>query len=141
MRPSGPPCPPRTRSRFFDGRILLLEFEPIAEPRGALLPVDFEALPFFPKRAFVVDRAPPGTTRAGHAQRRGYQLLLRLSGQIAVTMRLGGRTETVALQSEGDALLIEEPVWKETTYRSPDAVLLVFSSEVFRPEDQIREET
>lgn len=120
--------------QLFGSKVTILLFPNITDARGSLLPVDFEHLPFFPKRAFVVDKVPAGTIRAGHAQMSGMQLLLRLSGAIEIKLRLDGQEEIITLKNDGEAILIQAPVWVQTTYNEENSTLLLFSNEFYRPQ-------
>lgn len=103
------------------------------DPRGALHPFDFDALPFVPQRAFVVEPAAAGTTRGGHAHRSARQILVRLAGVVTVELFHRGRSVTVRLDATEKALLLEPLVWARHTYETADALLLVLASEPFDP--------
>jgi dTDP-4-dehydrorhamnose 3,5-epimerase-like enzyme len=114
-----------------DDDIRLVSLPRIDQRRGTLLPFDFEALPFNPRRVFVVKGVPPGTVRGRHAHRRGQQLLVRLTGEIRVELRRGGNSKTIPLTSSDVGLLIPAGVWAAQTYVTPDSVLLVLCSEPY----------
>lgn len=106
--------------------------------RGTLWPLDFSALPFTPVRAFLVE-APQGVVRGGHAHVQGSQLLVCVSGRIAVNTRFNGLEESHALDETGDALLISSPVWAQQTYLAPDSRLLVFCDTPYDPDAYLRD--
>ncbi|RAI43256.1 sugar 3,4-ketoisomerase [Rhodoplanes roseus] len=116
------------------GAVALFPVPSRRDARGALHPFDFDALPFVPQRAFVVQPAAAGTTRGGHAHRSARQLLVRLAGVIEIELAVAGREVTVRLDDTGTALLLAPGVWARHTYRTADAQLLVFASEPFDPE-------
>ena len=99
---------------FFGGRATVMHFAGIEDSRGVLVPIDFAALQFTPVRSFFVN-GRDGIARGGHAHRRGRQLLLRVSGEIRIDMRLDGVWKTdfpnakvlVAHLKEGDAFRIQ----------------------------------
>jgi len=117
--------------------VRLIDLPETIETRGSLLPIDLDGLPFTPHRLFVVREVPEGTTRGGHAHQRGTQLLVRLAGEIRVEMRAGGNSDTVVLADSRVGLLVPAPVWSSQTYLTPDAVLLVLSSEPYDPSSYI----
>jgi dTDP-4-dehydrorhamnose 3,5-epimerase-like enzyme len=104
------------------------------DARGVLRPMDFEHLPFLPRRAFVIGGVPAGTRRGAHAHRRNRQLLLALAGTIVVSLRCQDARAETRLTPDGPALLIEAGVWAAQEYLSPDSLLLVLASEVYDPE-------
>lgn len=109
------------------------------DDRGTLLPFDFADLPFVPRRAFVVHDVPAGAARGGHAHLRGQQLLVRLSGRIAVELRCDGDERRVELASSARGVLIAPGVWSRQTYHGPDARLLVFADEPYDPASYVSE--
>jgi hypothetical protein len=102
------------------------------DQRGALIPIDFDVLPFAPVRVFVV-RGKEGAVRGGHAHRIGRQALVCLSGVIEVECRYGDRRQTVILDGPGEGVIIAAPVWSTQTYRAADASLLVLCETPFDP--------
>lgn len=102
-----------------------------ADRRGALVPLEFDDLPFRPRRVFVVSGVPPGTIRGRHAQRRGRQLLVCSSGRVTVELRRGARVSTVTLDRPDRGLLVDAGVWAAQTYETAGAVLVVLASEPF----------
>jgi hypothetical protein len=112
-------------------RAFLIPLRREVDPRGALLPLDFHALPFRPQRIFTVSDVPPGSIRGRHAHRSGRQLLVCLQGRISVTVVLGEQRTTFALLPGGPGLLVEAGVWGEQCYDAADSVLLVLCSEPY----------
>lgn len=110
--------------------------EGVADRRGTLVPIEFATLDFAPARAFLVN-ANDGATRGGHAHRSGVQLLVRVSGRVDVTLRLGEDLAEVSLDEHGNALLIEAPVWSRQTYRGSAPAILVLSDSPFDPDDYL----
>jgi dTDP-4-dehydrorhamnose 3,5-epimerase-like enzyme len=111
----------------------LIELSVKSDPRGDLLPIPFEQLPFVPRRAFAVSGVPAGTRRGGHAHRSGVQLLICLQGRVDVLLRVGGGAEHLVLQADGCGLLFEQGVWCQQTYLDPNTVLLALASEPYDP--------
>lgn len=119
---------------WFDGRARLLTFTRQRDPRGVLLPIDVDQLPFPVRRIFTVADVPPGTVRGGHGHRRGWQLLLCVQGQIRVRMRCQAEQVELLLEDSGPGLLIGANIWAEQTYLHEPTVLLVACSEAFDPD-------
>jgi hypothetical protein len=110
-----------------------------ADNRGALVPFEFDDLPFRPRRVFVISGVPPGTTRGRHARPRGRQLLVCPSGRVTVELRGGEQVTTVTLDRPDRGLLVDAGVWAAQTYETAGAVLVVLASEPFRPDAAIDE--
>ncbi|MEU9830619.1 WxcM-like domain-containing protein [Streptosporangium sp. NPDC048047] len=107
--------------------------------RGELSVGEFEReLPFVPRRYFVVFNVPSREVRGEHAHRRCAQFLICVHGSCGVLLDDGRNRREITL--DGPALGVHMPpmIWG-TQYRySPDAVLLVFASHYYDPEDYIR---
>ena len=119
------------KRRFFAGRARLLQFDACVDPRGTLIPFDFSHLPLAPRRVFLVQEVPAGTTRGGHAHTHGQQLLVRLTGEIVVCLRCDGREERVVLSASDQGLLIGPGIWSSQLYRGEQAALMVIASEPY----------
>jgi hypothetical protein len=119
---------------LLDGRARLVALPVARDPRGALTPIAFDALPFVPARVFAVSDAPAGAVRGGHAHRSGLQALVCLQGAVLVELRVAaGAAETLELAPGGGALVFGPGVWSRQTYRAPGTVLLVLASEPYDP--------
>jgi dTDP-4-dehydrorhamnose 3,5-epimerase-like enzyme len=118
---------------FFEGRARLIEFPIQAEPRGSLIPFNFEKLPFLPRHAFTVQCVPAGVVRGQHAHRHIRQLLVCLAGQLSVELRDSVRSETIALIRPDIGLFIAENLWAAQTYLSPETIMLVLASAPYDP--------
>ncbi len=122
---------------WFDGRVRSLPLARHVDARGALLPIEFDQLPFMPRRLFTVSGMPADTRRGGHAHRAGQQFLVCLQGQVDLCLRVKDEEQQIPLRPEGPGLLIGPMVWCAQTYRSQDTVLLVVSSEPYDPDSYV----
>lgn len=125
------PCPVEMRS-WWGGLVRLLQISAWVDARGCLVDFDFRAMPFEPRRSFVIRDVPAGTTRGGHAHARAQQLLVCLAGTIVVELRHAGEMQQVELSDASQALLVMPGVWAQQRYSGPEAVLMVISSEPYR---------
>ncbi|MEJ0059843.1 MAG: FdtA/QdtA family cupin domain-containing protein [Terricaulis sp.] len=114
-----------------------LELPLETDPRGALIAAEFDALPFSPRRVFVVKDAPLGAVRGGHAHKSNCQALVCLAGVVRVELRHEGRTAFVDLNAAHEALVIPAGVWSSQTYLTDDAMLMVLASEPYDAESFI----
>lgn len=122
---------------WFSGRARLIPCKVHADQRGTLLPLDFDRLPFKPRRVFTVAGMPAGTVRGGHGHRVGEQLLICLQGQIEALLRRGREEAHAVLLPAGPGLLLGPGVWCRQTYVTANSVLLVLASEPYDAASQI----
>ena len=124
--------PDETRS-FLGGRARIVALRNFSDARGTLVPFEFAALSFQPRRAFLVQSVPAGTVRGGHAHASGQQLLLCLCGRLLVRLSFEGSTASVELSGASEGLIIDAGVWSEQLYVAPDTRVLVLASEPYDP--------
>ncbi|WP_067175691.1 WxcM-like domain-containing protein [Microtetraspora niveoalba] len=107
--------------------------------RGELSVGEFEReLPFVPKRYFLVFNVPSMEVRGEHAHRRCEQFLICVRGSCGVLLDDGRNRREVTLDRPSRGVYMPAMIWG-TQYRySPDAVLLVFASDYYDPDDYIR---
>ena len=122
---------------WFSGRARLMHLQRHVDPRGTLLPLEFDNLPFAPRRLFTVAGMAAGTRRGGHAHKKGQQLLACLQGRVDLCLRLDDEEVNVSLRADGPGMLIGARVWCQQTYLTAETVLLVLSSEPYDPESYI----
>jgi UDP-2-acetamido-3-amino-2,3-dideoxy-glucuronate N-acetyltransferase len=121
--------------------VRLFEMPQIAElGRGHLTVGRLGAeMPFVPRRFFLTFGVPEGKTRGNHAHRRCQQLLVCTHGACHLRVDDGDESEELVLNCPTVAVLIPPLVWASERLCSPDAVLLVFASHDYEPEDYIRD--
>jgi hypothetical protein len=87
----------------------LLKLYSIFDKRGGLLPVEFNSLPFVPKRIFLTHDLIQGVTRGGHAHQSCHQILIPVLGEFEVKLIGRGGRDEVLLKDIDSALYI--PLW------------------------------
>ena len=108
--------------------------------RGSLCAGEFERqIPFVPKRFFMVFDVPADEVRGKHAHHRCRQFLLCPRGSVAVVVDDGRSREEIVLDRPDIGVFIPPMVWGEQHKYSPDALLLVFASDFYDPDDYIRD--
>lgn len=108
--------------------------------RGSLAVAEVgKALPFVPKRVFTVFEVPSREVRGEHAHRTLEQVLVCIRGQVSIVVDDGFERQEVTLNSPRIGLYIPPLVWAIQYKFSHDALLLVFASERYDPEDYIRD--
>ena len=107
--------------------------------RGSLSALEFATdAPFSPKRFFAVFGVPSSNVRGEHAHHRCEQLLVCLSGSVRVLVDDGTNRDEVLLDDASVGLHIPAMVWGSQFHFSSDAVLAVFASRPYEPDDYIR---
>lgn len=96
-------------------------------------------LPFAPKRYFTVFNVPGSEVRGEHAHRELQQFLICVKGSVSVVVDDGVHRQEIVLDNPGLGLLIPPMVWATQYKYSADAVLLVLASDLYKPEDYIRQ--
>ena len=102
------------------------------DERGRLVPVEFDGLPFTPRRVFAVVAPPGGATRGEHlVSCRELVVLLTGTAEVQVTGP-GGATTCHPLDTAGSTLLLEVGEW--VVYRLSDAAsVLVLADAEYAP--------
>lgn len=96
-------------------------------------------LPFVPQRFFTVFGVPSAHVRGEHAHRLCDQVLICVAGSVTVLVDNGAQRSEVGLVDPSIALYIPAMVWGSQFRFSRDAVLVVFASRPYEPEDYIRD--
>ena len=114
-------------------------FPLISDVRGGLSVVNEAELPFYPKRWFWVFNVPFGVTRGAHAHKVQKQFLICVQGSVTVFIDDGICNGEVELNQPNVGIYIPPMVWAEERIFSEAAVLLVFASDEFDPQEYIHE--
>lgn len=137
--PTTPYEPGGTTESIVPG-VTLHELRVAADLRGKLSVAEFGLdIPFEPKRYFVVYDVPSRETRGEHAHKQCHQFLVCLKGQCVAVADDGVSRQEFLLDRNNKGLYMPPMIWGTQYQYSPDAVLLVFASEHYDPEDYIRE--
>ena len=118
----------------------LLRLPSISEESGTLVWGETGAhLPFEPQRFWCIYDVPPDGIRSDHAHRALQEILLCTSGSCAVTLDDGINRDEVVLDARDLGLYIPALTWNTLRRFSDHAVLFVLASEVYQPDDYIRD--
>jgi acetyltransferase-like isoleucine patch superfamily enzyme/dTDP-4-dehydrorhamnose 3,5-epimerase-like enzyme len=108
--------------------------------RGSLAVGEFpREIPFVPKRYFLVFDVPSSEIRGEHAHRTCHLFLVCVRGACSVVVDDGRSREEFRLDHPTLGLHLPPMVWGTQYEHTTDAVLLVFASEWYDPDDYIRE--
>jgi UDP-2-acetamido-3-amino-2,3-dideoxy-glucuronate N-acetyltransferase len=108
--------------------------------RGSLSALEFEGLPFVPRRMFAVYGVPDESVRGAHAHRQCGQFLVCISGgaRCIADDGKGSRQEFVLATSKA-GLYIPPMVWGMQYGYTRDACLVVLAELPYDPDDYIRD--
>jgi UDP-2-acetamido-3-amino-2,3-dideoxy-glucuronate N-acetyltransferase len=98
-----------------------------------------ESLPFEIRRYFIVFNVPSKEVRGEHAHRELHQFLVCVHGECKLIVDDGEQREEIVLNSPALGVHVEPLVWGVQYHYTPDAVLLVLASDIYKPEDYIRD--
>ena len=112
----------------------------VTDARGALTVGEVPSeVPFAPARYFAVFDVPSVELRGEHAHKQCQQFLICLNGTCRVLLDNGEERCEVTLDRPEMGVFMPNMIWG-TQYRySRDAVLLVFASHTYDPDDYIRD--
>jgi UDP-2-acetamido-3-amino-2,3-dideoxy-glucuronate N-acetyltransferase len=116
-------------------------FEEFSDLRGSLVAGENpgDAIPFTPKRWFLVYDVPSREVRGEHAHRTCHQFLICVTGQVTVAVDDGQHRDDVLLDDPTLGIYIPPRVWASQFRYDEGAVLMVLASDPYDPEDYIRE--
>lgn len=121
------------------GDCSIYELDCIQDLRGHLSFVELEKdLPFVPKRCFWVFDVPSEEVRGEHAHKKCHQFLVCIAGHVTVILDDGEKRAEIKLDTSQRGLHIQPGVWGIQYKYSNNAVLLVFASHAYDPDDYIR---
>lgn len=98
-----------------------------------------EDLPFEIRRIYYISKVPEGVRRGYHAHRELKQLLFCPYGRIQLILENRHGREEIELSDPSIGVLLEEPTWREMLWLQKDSVLCVAASDIYDPEDYIRD--
>lgn len=126
--------------RLSVGGVTVYRLPLVRDLRGSLAVAELgKQLPFEPKRFFVVQDVPSRHVRGEHAHRKLHQFLVCLKGELSLVFDDGSRRQEVRLRGPEIGVHLPPMVWGVQYRFSPDAVLLVLASDVYDPDDYVRD--
>jgi dTDP-3-amino-3,4,6-trideoxy-alpha-D-glucose transaminase len=118
----------------------VFDLECIPDPSGTLYVGELAQRgggPF--ERFYFITGVPAGGRRGGHAHREQHEHLICLRGSVTVLVEAGGRSDAIALATEGRTLYLPPGYWRDLVDFSADALLAVLASHPFDEDDYIRD--
>ncbi len=98
-----------------------------------------ETVPFNVKRVYYLYDVPGGESRGAHAHKDLSALIIAVSGSFRVTLDDGIVKRSFILNRPYQGLYVKPGIWRDLDDFSSGAVCLVLASEVYQPEDYIRD--
>jgi acetyltransferase-like isoleucine patch superfamily enzyme/dTDP-4-dehydrorhamnose 3,5-epimerase-like enzyme len=135
---AGEPDRPSTESRV--AGVGLYPQKQVDDARGNLTVGEFGAeVPFVPARYYTISDVPNMRVRGEYALRTTDQFIVCLRGQCAVVVSDGAQRQEWHFDASAAGLLIPRLTWTTFYKFSADALVLVFASQAYDPEDYIRD--
>ena len=134
-------CPQPTQQRYTVADCSVMELDKHhSERRGNLTVVENgKTLPFNSKRVYYLYDVPGGESRGAHAHKTLEQLIVAASGSFKVSLDDGVNKKTFFLNRPYQGLYVKPGLWRDLEDFSSGAVCMVLASEVYQPEDYIRD--
>lgn len=139
---AGAECPAETATEspvpVGVGGVCLYRLKRFGDSRGALTVGEFNRdIPFEVKRYFAIFDVPAEKVRGEHAHRACHQFLVCIKGCCAVVVDDGKSRREILLDAPEKGLHLPPLTWGTQYKYSPDAVLLVFTSDYYDKDDYI----
>ena len=129
-----------TSAKSIVNGVVFISFKHVVDMRGDLTEISLHRdLPFLPKRVFLVQNVPDSRVRGEHAHKQCHQCLVCVNGSLRVIVDDGENREEFSLSSPTDGLYLPPMIWGIQYKYSEDAVLLVYASHGYDPNDYIRD--
>ena len=121
-------------------KVKLVELTSVQDLRGDLVAGEIgKQLPFTVKRVFVISGVPSRETRGEQAHCELHQFMVCLQGSCSVLADDGMVRVELPLDSAAVGLYVPPLVWTSLYRFTEDGILLVLASDVYRPDDYIRD--
>ena len=118
----------------------LIELPKFLDERGNLsFAENNNQIPFTIKRTYWLYDVPGGEERGAHAHRDLSQLIIAASGSFTVTLDDGKCKRSFFLNRPYQGLYVKPGMWRDLVDFSSGAVCMVLASDVYKPEDYIRD--
>ncbi len=121
-------------------QVRMVKFKQLGDARGHLVVLEQnKEVPFDIKRIFYIYGSDTNVVRGQHANRKSCFMLINVAGTSKVDVHDGESVTTYSLDEPHMGIYLPKMVWKDMYDFSPDSVLLVLASELFDPDEYIRD--
>ena len=108
------------------------------DPDGILVPIEFDNLPFEPKRIFYVLNVPKGEERGMHAHYNTQQIITCLQGAILVKLHDGSMLQEYRLRPN-EWVFIDRLIWDSQIFLTGQDILMAMCSTPYNKPDYIED--
>ena len=108
------------------------------DPDGILVPIEFDNLPFEPRRIFYVLDVPKGEERGMHAHYNTRQILTCLRGEVLVKLHDGSALREHRLHPN-EWVFVDKMIWDSQVFITGDDVLMSMCSTKYDKSDYIED--
>jgi dTDP-4-dehydrorhamnose 3,5-epimerase-like enzyme len=120
-------------------QVIKYAFQQHGDERGQLVALEeFKDIPFKIKRVYYMYDTGEGVRRGYHAHKSLEQILICIHGSCKILLDNGKEQKVISLEKPYEGLYISNDMWREMYDFSPDAVLLVLASDLYKEDDYIR---
>lgn len=135
-----PAAKPQSTPLAVDG-VHLQRLPAFSDLRGRLTAGEMpsDAIPFTPKRWFLVYDVPSREVRGEHAHRVCHQFLVCVHGRVSVAVDDGKQRAEVVLDDPTSGIYVPPRIWGSQFRYEEEAILLVLASHPYDPDDYIRD--
>ncbi|MCI8749619.1 MAG: WxcM-like domain-containing protein [Lachnospiraceae bacterium] len=120
-------------------QVIKYAFQQHGDERGMLVALEeYSDIPFEIKRVYYMYNTKENIRRGFHAHKSLEQILVCIHGTCKILLDNGYEKKVVYLEKPYEGLYVSNDIWREMYDFSPDAVLLVLASDIYKEEDYIR---
>jgi len=105
---------------------------------GKLGVIEFNSLPFVPKRLYWLAEVPDASERGHHAHKKLSQMIYVIAGSVELVIRKGLEQQTLHLDPASPALILSPGLWREIRNFRLGSIVLVLCDDVYKEDDYIR---
>lgn len=121
-------------------QVIKYVFQPHGDERGQLVALEeFKDIPFKIKRVYYMYDTIADVVRGCHAHKSLEQILICIHGSCKIRLDNGNEKKIVPLEKPYEGLYVANNMWREMYDFSPETVLMVLASELYDPNDYIRD--
>jgi dTDP-4-dehydrorhamnose 3,5-epimerase-like enzyme len=121
-------------------KVKLIDLPKVEDPRGNLSYLESNNhIPFEIKRVYWIYDVPGGVIRGSHAFRTLQEFIIALSGSFDVVLDDGKKEQKFSLNRSYYGLYVPKLLWRRVENFSTNSLCLVLASDIYKPEDYIRE--
>jgi dTDP-4-dehydrorhamnose 3,5-epimerase-like enzyme len=117
---------------------MLGKWKTFRDPDGILAPIEFNSLPFEPRRIFYVSGVPKGEERGMHAHYNTQQIITCLQGEILVKLHNGFVLQEYTLRPD-EWIFIDRLMWDSQVFLTGQDILMSMCSTVYDRLDYIED--